>query len=104
MPGIAWGRGGRLRAVRLGLVGLGVALAVSLGACGDDDEESCGYVFNDVTTAADCDDLAGEFDCDSDIFNDGNDTCELGGCLICGDFDTDFDGDLDTDGDIDVDD
>lgn len=84
------------------MVALGMILAVGVGACGDDDE-SCGYLFTDVPTATDCEDLQNEFDCGSSTFNDANDTCQVGACLICGDIDTDFDGDLDTDGDIDDD-
>lgn len=104
MRGLGRWTGRSLRAARLAVVALGVALALSLGACGDDDDETCGYAFSDVPTAVDCEDLADEFDCSNSAWSDATDICEIGDCLICGDFDTDFDGDLDTDGDIDADD
>lgn len=83
---------------------LGLATTLSLGACGDDDDDfSCSYIFSDVVVESDCEQLQANFDCSSSAFDVNDDTCELGGCLICGDFDTDFDGDFDTDGDIDDD-
>lgn len=82
---------------------LGLAAALTLGACGDDDDDGCAFEFADVTTEADCEQLQANFDCSDSAFDANDNTCTIGGCLICGDFDTDFDGDLDTDGDIDAD-
>ncbi len=82
---------------------VGLAAMLSLGACGDDDDDSCAYVFTDVTIEADCEQLQADFDCSNALLDVQAATCEISGCLVCGDFDTDFDGDFDTDGDIDDD-
>lgn len=94
-------RYGRLMTVPL--VVLGLALAVSIGGCGDDDDD-CGYIFSDVPDEVTCENLGEEFDCNVFAYNSTDDTCTINGCLICQDIDTDFDGDFDFDGDIDDDD
>jgi hypothetical protein len=80
-----------------------LALALSVGGCGDDDD-SCGYLFDTVTSEADCESLQAEFDCGNSTFDGDAETCQLGNCGICADVDSDFDGDFDFDGDIDDDD
>jgi len=95
--------GSRGRLVSGPLVVLGLGLALTLGACGDDDDDGfCSYVFADVPDLATCEDLADEFDCDDATLV--GDDCTIQVCGICQDVDTDFDGDFDFDGDIDDDD
>ena len=73
-----------------------LAMTSTISACGDDDD-GCGYVFSSVPSQPDCVTLEEEFDCGSSTYNANNQTCQLGGCLICSDIDTDWDGDLDFD-------
>ena len=82
---------------------LGLALALTVGGCGDDDD-NCGYLFDTVTSGGDCEALQVEFNCASSTYDGDAATCQLGNCGICADVDTDFDGDFDFDGDIDDDD
>jgi hypothetical protein len=74
-----------------------LAMTSTISACGDDDDGGCGYVFSSVPSEGDCISLEEEFDCGSSVYNSNEDTCQLGGCLICNDIDTDWDGDLDFD-------
>lgn len=74
-----------------------LAMTSTISACGDDDDDGCGYVFSSVPSQPDCVTLEEEFDCGSSTYNANNQTCQLGGCLICSDIDTDWDGDLDFD-------
>ena len=93
-----------------------VALALAVGACGDDDG-ACDYLFDDVPTEAECGlgrdngnnpvpNLQAEFDCGNAVYTarDVTGTCQLISCQVCADVDSDFDGDFDFDGDIDDDD
>lgn len=95
--------GSRGRLVRAPLVVIGLALALTVSACGDDDDDGfCSYEFGDVPDLATCEALADEFDC-NDATLVGDD-CTIEVCGICQDVDTDYDGDFDFDGDIDDDD
>jgi hypothetical protein len=101
LRGILAGSRGRL--VRVALVVIGLALALTFSACGDDDGDGfCSYEFADVLDSATCEALADEFDCTG--YGLVNTDCTIEGCVICQDVDTDYDGDFDFDGDIDDDD
>jgi len=74
-----------------------LAMTSTVSGCGDDDDGGCGYIFSSVPSEPDCISLEEEFDCGSSTYNSNEFTCSLGGCLICSDIDTDWDGDFDFD-------
>ncbi len=82
----------RGRVVSYLLVAVALALAVVVGACGDDDD-SCDYEFTGVADIDECDALAEEFDCGAAQFDGDNEICATAGC-VCADVDLDVDDDL----------
>ena len=79
------------------LSGLALAAAIVAALAMTSTVSGCGYIFSSVPSEADCISLEEEFDCGSSTYNSNQFTCSLGGCLICSDIDTDWDGDFDFD-------
>ena len=98
-----WTALARRSGVTLPIAALGLFLGLTVGACGDDDDVNCSYVFETVTSESDCEALQEEFDCGSSAYDANDETCTIGNCGICQDVDTDWDGDFDFDGDADID-
>jgi hypothetical protein len=58
-----------------------VLALVALGGCGDDEGEGC--VFDPVSTATECDNIATDLGCNTFSFNPDTDTCHTIDCPTC---------------------